>query len=125
MKFILLCVVLVLCANILNAQSFEKIKNLAVQGDPLAQFELGSMYKKGVGIRLDKQEAFYWFRKSAEQGNPYAQINLGAMYYKGEGTPKDRKKAFYWFKRAPKVMVSSSEWMAISFLKFALWVKEG
>lgn len=125
MKLILLGSIFTLSIYSLQAQSIAEIKRLAAQGDPVAQFELGSRYSNGEGTIVDKQEAFYWFKRSAEQGNPYAQFNLGTMYYKGEGTPKDLKKAIYWMKRAPRDMVSSSEWLAITFLKFTFWIKDG
>lgn len=39
-----------------------------------AQFELGSRYSKGEGAIVDKQEAFYWFKRSAEQGKWLSEI---------------------------------------------------
>ena len=52
----------------------------AVQGDPVAQFCLGYMYKHGKGVRSDPQKAIEWYTKSAEQGYTPAQNDLGVMF---------------------------------------------
>jgi TPR repeat protein len=53
---------------------------LAEQGNAKAQFNLGVMYAKGLGVSQDYKEAAKWFRKSAEQGHENAQYNLGLIY---------------------------------------------
>ena len=42
------------------------------QGDAIAQFNLGWMYRDGRGVDRDDYEAVYWYRKSAEQGYAYS-----------------------------------------------------
>lgn len=49
----------------------------AVQGDPVAQFCLGFMYKHGKGVLPDLQRAIEWYTKAAEQGYAFAQNDLG------------------------------------------------
>ena len=39
----------------------------AEQGDPEAQFNLGSMCEKGLGVERNLELAIDWYRKSAEQ----------------------------------------------------------
>ena len=56
---------------------FEK---RAVQGDPVAQFCLGYMYKQGKGVPLDLQKAIGWYTKAAEQDYVPAQNDLGVVY---------------------------------------------
>jgi TPR repeat protein len=34
-----------------------------------AQYRLGSLYEKGIGVKKDIKEASKWFGKSAEKGN--------------------------------------------------------
>ena len=43
-------------------------------GNVDAQFNLGLMYEKGLGVAEDHQEAIKWYILSAEYGNPVAQI---------------------------------------------------
>ncbi len=45
----------------------------AEQGNPEAQYYVGQMYEKGVGVKPDMQEALEWYRKAADQGWPDAQ----------------------------------------------------
>ena len=52
----------------------------AVQGDPIAQFCLGCMYKHGRGVKPDFEKAIAWYTKAAEQGYAPAQNDLGVMY---------------------------------------------
>ena len=52
----------------------------AVQGDPVAQFCLGFMYRHGLGVMSDIEKAVTWYTKAAEQGFVPAQNDLGVMY---------------------------------------------
>ncbi|HIF03665.1 MAG TPA: sel1 repeat family protein, partial [Nitrospinaceae bacterium] len=68
--------------------------------DVRAQFYLGWMYYKGLGVDQDYKEAVKWFKKSAEQGYANAQYNLGVLYEDGQGVRKDYKQAFKWYRKA-------------------------
>ena len=52
----------------------------AVQGDPVAQFCLGYMYKHDKGVPPDPQKAIEWYTKAAQQGYAPAQNDLGVIY---------------------------------------------
>ena len=73
---------------------------LAEQGDAEAQFNLGLMYRKGLGVPRHYAEAMKWYRKAAEQGDAQAQYNLGFMYDIGLGVPEDYAEAVKWFRKA-------------------------
>ncbi len=68
----------------------------AREGNPLARFNLGVLYDKGLGVEPDADEAFRWYLKAAEQGMSKAQYNVGVMYAKGRGTAKDNVSAYVW-----------------------------
>ena len=72
------------------------LKAQAERGDAVAQFNLGSMYRKGEGVTQDYDEAFKWYRKAAEQGYAKAQFNLGLMYANGHGVAQDNVEAYMW-----------------------------
>ncbi|MBF0399235.1 MAG: sel1 repeat family protein [Magnetococcales bacterium] len=55
------------------------VQKSAEQGDDEAQFKLGFMYAKGLGIALDEKQAAIWFGKSAAQGNVGAQFQLDLL----------------------------------------------
>lgn len=73
-----------------HAQSNERnamvwCRKAAVQGNAIAQHNLGVMYEEGRGVEKNDAEALSWCRKAAEQGYPVAQFNLGVMYGGGGG----------------------------------------
>ncbi len=72
----------------------------ANEGDAEAQFYVGEIYEKGLGIAPDYDLAVLWYRKAAEQGNSSAMVNLGYLYEKGLGVPKDSVTALNWYRRA-------------------------
>jgi GAF domain/PilZ domain/Sel1 repeat len=74
----------------------DNIQQLAGQGDPVAQFEVGARYATGENVPQDYSQALIWFSKAAEQGNVAAQATLGAYYWAGRGVPQDLSKAYYW-----------------------------
>ena len=82
------------------ATALREWRPLAEQGYGDAQFNLGNMYRKGLGVPQDYAEAVNWFRKAAEQGYGDAQFNLGSMYENGEGVPQDYALAHMWFNLA-------------------------
>ncbi len=82
------------------ATALREFRVLAAQGHADAQFNLGVMYGKGVGVPQDYAEAVKWTRKAAEQGDAGAQYNLGFMYGKGDGVPQDYAQAHMWFNLA-------------------------
>ena len=69
-------------------------------GDDKAQYNLGIMYKKGLGVPVNNNEAFGWFFLSAIQGNILANYALGHAYLKGSGIKKNYKSALKAFKYA-------------------------
>jgi TPR repeat protein len=72
----------------------------AQQGNPDAQFSLGSIYFAGQGVPQDYSQAAQWYRKAAEQGYAYAQSNLGFLYENGYGVPQDYGQAVQWYRKA-------------------------
>jgi hypothetical protein len=80
--------------------ALKEWKPLAEQGDAIAQFNLGLMYRKGQGVPRYYKEAVKWYRKAAEQGNAEGQYSLGGMYEFGWGIFKDYKKAVGWYRKA-------------------------
>ena len=79
------------------ATALKEFRPLAEQGLAEAQFNLGWMYVKGLGVTQDYKEAVKWFRLAAEQGYTFAQQDLGKMYEKGEGVIQDNVIAYMWY----------------------------
>jgi uncharacterized protein len=72
----------------------------ATQGDPEAQFWLGTGYEQGFFGGIDYFESLKWLRKSAAQGLPDAQFCLGQMYEEGNGVPDSDEMAASWYRKA-------------------------
>jgi len=79
------------------AVALEKFKPLAEDGNVVAQFNLGVMYRQGQGVPQDDKEAVAWWSKAAEQGHVEAQDNLGLRYARGQGVAQDWVQADKWF----------------------------
>ena len=79
-----------------DTSTLAQLRQLAEQGEPLAQNALGLRYAQGDGVKLDEQEAARWFTKAAEQGNVAAQSKLGALYWAGRGVPASLHDAYFW-----------------------------
>jgi TPR repeat protein/serine/threonine protein kinase len=73
---------------------------LAESGDRDAQFGLGWLYDRGLGVGRDEEKAGAWYQKAAEKGHVLAQLNLGSMYEYGAGVPQSYEQAFKWYKQA-------------------------
>ena len=62
-----------------------------------AQFNLGVLFEKGLGVAQDYAQAARWDMKAAEQGDEEAQYNVAVLYEKGTGLSLDLDKARYWY----------------------------
>jgi TPR repeat protein len=77
--------------------AFKEWLSLAEAGHPVAQNNIGYMYRKGFGVRLDEAAAAEWYRRAAEQGILDAMTNLGYMYDEGRGVERDHVQSYKWF----------------------------
>ena len=84
----------------ISAEDLQALHTQAAQGDAEAQFRLGRMYRHGLGVPQDFQEAVKWYRKAADQGNAEAQFRLGMLYEFGRGVPRDFVQAVKWYRKA-------------------------
>ncbi|MGD8567153.1 MAG: ankyrin repeat domain-containing protein, partial [Gammaproteobacteria bacterium] len=84
-------------------------RELAKNGHAKSQYQMGVLYRKGLGVEKNLETAYMWFRRAAEKGHPLAQYNLGIMYQKGWGTKRDAKEAEKWFRRAAKQDVAMAK----------------
>jgi len=75
---------------------------LAERGNESAQFNLGIIYHKGLGVQYNYMAAVKWYTLAAEQGNAPAQYNLGVMYRLGQGVAQNYKTAVKWYTLAAK-----------------------
>ena len=101
------------------ATALREWRPLAEQGDALAQYNLGVLYRKGRGVPQDDVQARQWYAKAAAQGQAKAQFNLGTLYFNGEGVPKDYPQALRWFRLA------ADQGEAVAQTKIAIMYDDG
>jgi putative methionine-R-sulfoxide reductase with GAF domain len=79
--------------------SFELMRQMAQNGDPVAENAFGLRYLQGDeknGIGRDEKQAFRWFSRAANHGSLAAQAKLGLLYWGGRGVSKDVNQAYFW-----------------------------
>ena len=80
--------------------AYNIFHSLALQDNVIAQYELGALYHRGLGVGKDVVRASHWYTRAAEQGNADAQYRLGNMYLMGEGVRQSDSEASYWYEKA-------------------------
>lgn len=72
-------------------------RQAAGMGNMVAQYMLGRVYEKGIGVIRDYHEAIKWYRRAAYQGSAKAGYRIGYAYRWGLGVSPDYEKAMTWF----------------------------
>jgi uncharacterized protein len=114
----LVALTLALPAYAANEDLFIKMKQLAENGDPEAQYHLGMFYNNGIGTAKNAQLAFEWFQKSAAGGDPLGNYKLGC-YYGGQGQfiiTVDHEKALQYKLIAAKAGYSLAQYDVANML---------
>lgn len=82
----------------------------AERGNSEAQFYMGLMYLRGLGLPQDYGKAIGWFRKSAAQGEVGSEVNIGVMYENGFGVEKDDRKALDFYRKAAEAGSATAQY---------------
>jgi hypothetical protein len=72
----------------------------AQAGDAEAQFTVGEIYERGLGVAPDYAQAAEWYQKAAAQNYSRAFFNLGSLHEQGLGVPQDKLKALDFYRRS-------------------------
>lgn len=80
--------------------AFEACRGKAEAGAAEQQFQLGTMFRRGVGVNASARQARHWFHLAAEQGHPQAQYELARQLFHGIGTLPDEHAAALWMEQA-------------------------
>ena len=72
-------------------------------GNRAAQFELATLYDRGLGVERSYEDAARWFRVGAEGGEAASQFNLGSMYEQGHGVRRSLVDAYMWYSIASRL----------------------
>jgi TPR repeat protein len=69
--------------------AFVWFKKAADVGNIVGAFNVGQMYRMGLGVPKNERLAAYWYEKAANAGFPAAEVNLGVMKLRGMGIDKN------------------------------------
>lgn len=97
--------------------AFLKLKELAPQGDPAAQWKLGGYYQYGWAGPANFALAREWYGRAARQGLPDAMLGLAVMSAQGQGGPADIKSAFVWLTVASRLLQDPQEVQNVNGLR--------
>ena len=92
---------------------------LAEGGDVEAQFHLGQIFERGLGLAPDYESAAAWYQRAAEQEHGPSQVSLGHLYEEGLGVEADEVAALNWYRRAAGlaeslVVLEAAEYSALT-----------
>lgn len=83
--------------------AFYWFERAARQGSVSAQYALGDMFERGLGIRRDYVRAAEWFRMAGGLGHHVeAQYAMGDLYFFGRGVAHNYDDALRWYQRAAR-----------------------
>jgi hypothetical protein len=63
----------------LDAPALDDLMRRAAAGDGAAQFQLARMYRDGVNVPQDNEEAVRWFQRAQDAGNAQAKAQLATI----------------------------------------------
>jgi len=86
-----------------DAQAASWLERAGIQGVPIAQYRIATLYASGRGVPADKVKAFRWYLSAAQAGNRKAMSNLAVAYAQGDGTAKNPQEAGRWFLKAAQL----------------------
>ncbi len=77
--------------------ALKEYSALASDGNSAAQYNVGLMFFKGIGVKPDCAKAAKWLTSAALNGDADAQHILGVINYENKCKEKDVNKAVEWF----------------------------
>ena len=83
-----------------HAIGSQKLTSAALNGEPAAEFEVGSRYAAGTLVPRDMTKAASWYQRAANDGLAVAEFRLGSLYERGDGVTQDLGQAVAWYQRA-------------------------
>ena len=84
------------------------LKKSAEGGSPEGQYALGQAYFKGLGLPVDKQEAFRLFKLAADQGHAEAMLEAGRMLMAGDVCERNAADGLELIRRSADALESQA-----------------
>ena len=80
----------------------QKMEQLANDGDVVAQYIMGKLYRDGPLLIPDWVNAAYWFEKAARQGNNVAQYALGKLLLSNDAEVRNIEVGLQWLAKSAR-----------------------
>jgi TPR repeat protein len=90
-------------AHSVSAEAIEQLNMDAINGDAIAQYYLGLLYKEGMGLERNNNSAYQLFSAAAKQGHLEAEVQRGLMREWGIGCQQNLNKAVQYFESAAEL----------------------
>ncbi|MDH5371280.1 MAG: sel1 repeat family protein [Gammaproteobacteria bacterium] len=103
---------------------FNRQLSAAKAGKVKAMYEVGRLYERGRGTKLDLQLATQWYQSASDAGQPYAQSRLGIMYFEGRGVKQNYNKALKLLNAAAKENVPSAQYQLANMYELGTGVSQ-
>ena len=85
----------------LDAPALDDLMRRAAAGDGAAQFQLARMYRDGVNVPQDNEEAVRWFQRAQDAGNAQAKAQLAAITPTHSKSVSPTSEKVSWFRESP------------------------
>jgi len=72
----------------------------AIAGDANAEYQIGTVFARGIDVPQNYEHAAYWYRRAADRGKADAAYAFGFLWEQGLGVPRDPREAMNWFRKA-------------------------
>lgn len=89
-------------------QAIQKYLIASKLGSAEAEYRLGNIYTKGLGVTQNMKLSVHWYEQSAKKKYPPALYALGVIYANGTFVKKNIKKAYNYFSLCKKHAVKNS-----------------
>ncbi len=100
-----------------EAAAISLLQQCVAQNDAQAQYILGLLHKKGIGMPVNEKEAFKYIELAAKQDYPEAVCELGVLYKDGIGCTLNFDTAIAYFSKAEALGYSKGSY-SIGYLYF-------
>lgn len=91
------------------AEAFRWLSRAAQQGQPVAEYRLGTLYERGQGVAANPATAASWYEKAANAGNRLAMYNLAVAQANKSLGRQNMPEAARWFSKAASLGLVDAE----------------
>ena len=90
----------------------------------VAEYRLGAIYERGVGVPKDLAQARTWYERAAKGGSRKAMHNLAVLYADGVGIAQNFPEAARWFRQGADFGLADSQYNLAVLLERGMGVEK-